>query len=104
VNHPNSVSVFSTEEIASAPIIAMELVPGGTLEERVRRDAPLPVGEAVDAILQVIDGREAGRVLPGGGEPPEEAEATPTVGPSHVLSGLYETGAFELLLATTPGC
>jgi len=59
VNHPNSVYVFGTEEIAGVPVIAMELVPGGTLEERVRRGGPLPVGEAVDAILQVIDGLEA---------------------------------------------
>jgi uncharacterized RDD family membrane protein YckC len=59
VNHPNSVYVFCTEEIAGVPVIAMELVPGGTLEERVRRDGPLPVGEAVDAILQVIEGLEA---------------------------------------------
>ena len=59
VNHPNSVYVFGTEEIAGVPVIAMELVPGGTLEERVLREGPLPVGEAVDAILQVIDGLEA---------------------------------------------
>ena len=57
VNHPNSV--FGTEEIAGVPVTAMELVPGGTLEERVLRDGPLPVGEAVDVILQVIDGLEA---------------------------------------------
>ena len=59
VNHPNSVYVFGTEEIAGVPVIAMELVPGGTLEERVVREGPLPVGEAVDVILQVIDGLEA---------------------------------------------
>ena len=34
VNHPNSVYVFGTEEIAGVPVIAMELVPGGTLEQR----------------------------------------------------------------------
>ncbi|NQT15013.1 MAG: protein kinase, partial [Planctomycetes bacterium] len=59
VNHPNSVYVFGTEEIVGVPVIAMELVSGGTLEERVLRSGPFPVGEAVDAILQVIDGLEA---------------------------------------------
>ncbi len=59
VNHPNSVYVFGTEEVAGVPVIAMELVPGGTLDERVVRGGPMPVGEAVDAILQVIDGLEA---------------------------------------------
>src|SRR3954447_10746471 len=33
INHPNSVYVFGTEEIGGTPVIAMELVAGGTLEE-----------------------------------------------------------------------
>ena len=33
VNHPNSVYIFGSEEIAGVPIIAMELLPGGTLKE-----------------------------------------------------------------------
>jgi hypothetical protein len=59
VNHPHSVYVFGTEEIDGAPVITMELVRGGTLQERVRRKGPLPATEAADAILQVIDGLEA---------------------------------------------
>jgi hypothetical protein len=59
INHPNSVYIFGTEEIGGTPVIAMELVPGGTLQERVRARGPLPVGEAVDCILQIIDGLEA---------------------------------------------
>ena len=58
VNHPNSVYIFGTEEIEGAPVIAMELVAGGTLRDRIRK-GPLPVREAVDAILQVIAGLEA---------------------------------------------
>lgn len=59
VRHPNSVAVFSTEEIEGAPVIAMELVPDGTLKDRVKSNGPLPVPEAVDAVLQIIDGLDA---------------------------------------------
>lgn len=59
INHPNSVYVFGTEEIGGTPVIAMELVAGGTLQDRVRTQGPLPVGEAVDAVLQIIAGLEA---------------------------------------------
>ncbi|MDB6152519.1 MAG: pknH 2 [Chthoniobacteraceae bacterium] len=59
IRHPNSVTVFSTEEIEGVPVIAMELVPGGTLKDRVRESGPMPMAEAVDAVLQIIDGLEA---------------------------------------------
>ena len=59
VNHPNSVYVFDTDELNGIPLIAMELLPGDTLKDRVRRDGTLSSRAAVDAILQVIDGLEA---------------------------------------------
>jgi serine/threonine protein kinase len=59
INHPNSVYVYGTEEIDGAPVITMELVPGGTLHERVKEAGPMSVPEAVDAILQIIAGLEA---------------------------------------------
>ena len=59
INHPNSVYIFGTEEIGGTPVIAMELVSGGTLQERVRARGPLPTGEAVDCVLQIIEGLEA---------------------------------------------
>lgn len=59
INHPNSVYVYGTEEIGGIPVIAMELVPGGTLRDRVVARGPLPVGEAVDATMQIITGLEA---------------------------------------------
>ena len=59
INHPNSVYVFGTEEIGGTPTIAMELVPGGTLQERVRQHGPLGIAEAVDCTLQIIAGLEA---------------------------------------------
>jgi eukaryotic-like serine/threonine-protein kinase len=59
INHPNSVYVFGTEEVGGTPVIAMELVTGGTLQDRVSQQGPLPVGEAVDCILQIVAGLEA---------------------------------------------
>ncbi len=59
LNHPNSVYVFGTEEIGGTPVIAMELMAGGTLQDRVRAQGPLPIGEAVDCVLQIIEGLDA---------------------------------------------
>lgn len=59
LNHPNSVYVFGTEEVAGRWAIMMELVGGGTLKDRVLERGPLPSREAVDLILQVVDGLEA---------------------------------------------
>jgi hypothetical protein len=59
INHPHSVYVFGTEEVAGTPVISMELMAGGTLQDRVAASGPLAVSEAVDSILQVIAGLEA---------------------------------------------
>ena len=59
INHPNSVYVFGTEEIDGIPAISMELVPAGTLQERVKGGGPLDVAEAVDIVLQIISGLDA---------------------------------------------
>jgi eukaryotic-like serine/threonine-protein kinase len=58
INHPNSVYVFGTEELGGVPLITMELVAGGTLEDRVRSRGPMTTTEAVDAVLQIIAGLE----------------------------------------------
>ena len=63
VNHPNTVYVFGTDEIDGQPVIAMELVGGGTLQERVQLEGPMAVTDAVDAILQVIAGLEGAAAL-----------------------------------------
>lgn len=59
LSHPNVVYVFRADTIEGHPAIAMELVPGGTLEERVEREGPLPVAEALHCIQQVIAGLAA---------------------------------------------
>ncbi len=63
INHPNTVYVYRTEEIDGLPTITMELVDGGTLEEKVDKRGPLPIPEAISDTLQVIDGLEAAQKL-----------------------------------------
>jgi serine/threonine protein kinase len=59
VSHPHTVYIYSSEEIAGMPVIAMELLPGGTLKDRVEKQGPLAPIEAIDAMLQVVSGLEA---------------------------------------------
>jgi eukaryotic-like serine/threonine-protein kinase len=59
ISHPHVVYVFGSEEISGRPVIAMELVQGGTLKDRVRKEGPLKIAEAADLTLQMIDGLEA---------------------------------------------
>lgn len=59
INHPNAVYIYGTEEIEGTPAITMELVPGGTLDEKIKERGALPWAEAVEDILQVIDGLDA---------------------------------------------
>jgi len=59
VSHPNSLYVFGSEEIEGVPVITMEIAGSGTLKDTLKKRGPLPVTEAVDAILDVIAGLEA---------------------------------------------
>ena len=60
LSHPNCVYVFGTSEIQGFPVIAMELVPEGTLKDLVVPGTPMAGAQAVDAILQVIAGPRGG--------------------------------------------
>ncbi|WP_265594251.1 protein kinase [Haloferula sp. BvORR071] len=59
VRHPHVVGIIAAEEIEGVPVIAMELLHQGNLAEKVRREGPLPPAEAVEAVLQIIDGLQA---------------------------------------------
>jgi hypothetical protein len=41
VSHPHTVYIFGSEEIAGMPVISMELLPGGTLKDRVAAHGPM---------------------------------------------------------------
>jgi len=54
--HPRCVFVLGADEHEGRPYIVMELMPGQTLQTTVEANGPLPVGEAVAKILDVIEG------------------------------------------------
>lgn len=59
ISHPHTVYIFGSEEIEGLPAISMQLLPGGTLKDRVVDKGPMPTAEAVTAILDVIGGLDA---------------------------------------------
>ncbi len=59
ISHPHSVYIFGSEEIEGLPVISMELLPGGTLKERVAASGPLAPAEAVAAVMDIIGGLDA---------------------------------------------
>lgn len=59
LSHPCTVFVFGADIIDGRQAIAMEIVRGGTLQDRIDQHGPMPPHRAVDAILDVIDGLEA---------------------------------------------
>jgi serine/threonine protein kinase len=51
--------VFGSEEIEGVPVISMELVTGGTLRDRLKTEKFLPISDAAEAALQIINGLES---------------------------------------------
>jgi len=58
LNHPNIAAIYGFEEADDVRFLAMELVPGETLAERVAK-GPVPVEEALEICLQIAEGVEA---------------------------------------------
>ncbi len=59
ISHPHTVYIFGSEEIFGMPVISMELLPGGTLKDRVAAHGALPLTEAVSAVLDIVGGLDA---------------------------------------------
>jgi uncharacterized RDD family membrane protein YckC len=59
ISHPHTVYIFGSEEVDGMPVISMQLLPGGTLKDRVVERGPMAPAEAVAAILNVIGGLDA---------------------------------------------
>jgi Tol biopolymer transport system component len=58
LNHPNVASVFGVHEFEGTRFLAMELVSGDDLSERLRRGR-LPIDEALDIARQIAEALEA---------------------------------------------
>jgi serine/threonine-protein kinase len=57
LNHPNIAAVYGFEEVNGRHLLVMELVPGETLEERIRRGA-IPLAEALPIAKQIAEALE----------------------------------------------
>jgi serine/threonine protein kinase len=53
LEHPNIVPVYDVGQIEQGPYIAMMLVPGESLYERLQKSGPLPEKQAIEVISQV---------------------------------------------------
>ena len=60
LNHPNICTIYEIEEYGGQPFIAMELLEGETVLERLTsRPGPVPLAELVDFGVQVCNGLQA---------------------------------------------
>jgi Tol biopolymer transport system component len=57
LNHPNVAAIYGLEEADGHPFLVLELVPGETLAERLKR-GPLPVDEALAVAGQIAEAVE----------------------------------------------
>ncbi len=54
LNHPNICTIYEIDEFEGAPFIAMELLEGHTLDQRIDR-RPLGITQVIDYALQICD-------------------------------------------------
>jgi serine/threonine protein kinase len=59
LNHPNIATIFGLEHSDGTHYLVMELVPGDTLQQRVKRDGAVPVEEALTIAKQIAEALEA---------------------------------------------
>jgi len=59
LNHPNIATIFGLEHSDGVQYLVMELVAGETLAQRVKRDGPVPVEEALTIAKQIAEALEA---------------------------------------------
>ncbi len=58
LNHPNIAAIYGLEESGATKALALELVEGPTLDDRIA-EGPIPVAEALAIARQIVDALEA---------------------------------------------
>ena len=58
LNHPNIAAIYGLENANDKKFLVMELVPGETLAERIKR-GPVPVDEVLGIAKQIMEALEA---------------------------------------------
>src|SRR6202035_2331904 len=59
LNHPNIATIYGLEQANGTSYLVMELVPGETLAEHIKRDGAMPVEEALTISKQIAEALEA---------------------------------------------
>src|SRR6201998_1924990 len=59
LNHPNIAMIYGLEQSNGTSYLVMELLPGETLAERVKREGAMPVEEALKICVQIAEALEA---------------------------------------------
>jgi eukaryotic-like serine/threonine-protein kinase len=59
LNHPSIATIFGLEHSDGVQYLVMELVPGETLQERVRREGAVPIEESLAIAKQIAEALEA---------------------------------------------
>src|ERR1700686_1535111 len=59
LNHPNIATIHGLEDSNGTSYLVMEMVPGDTLAQRIKRDGAVPVEEALAIAKQIAEALEA---------------------------------------------
>ena len=59
LNHPNIATIYGLEDSNGTSYLVMELVPGETLAERIKREGAVPVEESLTIAKQIAEALEA---------------------------------------------
>ena len=59
LNHSNIATIFGLEQFNSTSYLVMELVPGETLQQRIKREGAIPIDEALAIAKQISEALEA---------------------------------------------